>query len=170
MIRKTVLRNKWLVLLGNVSQSCIRRWGLLLAFHKSFQALFLELWLADLPVPVSFFVTALLNKMFAQCFTVNHRGKPGPLPQALLGRFHGLSWYFAVSPGDKQRRSPCFLSGVCYPTHSSATPPAQETFFRPGAWSRANSNRDLPACPLSVLTPAGVAFSPAASIRAPGSS
>lgn len=37
-------------------------------------------------------------------------------------------------------------------------PPAPETFFRPGAWSGANSNRDLPACPLSALTPAGVAF------------
>lgn len=44
-------------------------------------------------------------------------------------------------------------------------------FFRVDAWSGANSNRDLPVCPLSALTPAGVAFfSPAASIRAPGSS
>lgn len=133
--------------------------GLLLAFHKSLQALFLERWLADLPVPVSFFVTPLLASVFARCFTVNHRGKPGPLPRVLFGRFHGLSWCFAVSPGDKQGWSPCFLSRACYPTHNSASPSfAPEIFFRTGAWSSANSNRDLPVCPLSALTPAGVAF------------
>lgn len=65
--------------------------GLLLAFHKSFQALFLEHRLADLSAPVSFFVTPLLAGVFAKCFTVNHRGKPGPLLQVLFGRFHGLS-------------------------------------------------------------------------------
>lgn len=65
--------------------------GLLLAFHKSVQALFLERRLADLPVPVSVFVTLLLACVLARCFTVNHRGKPEPLLWVLLGRFHGLS-------------------------------------------------------------------------------
>lgn len=134
--------------------------GLLLAFHKSVQALFLELWLADLPVPVSFFVTPLLVSVFARCFTVNHRGKPGPLRRVLFGRFHGLSWCFAVSPGDKQGWSPVlfYLGRVTRPTALPAPSSAPEIFFRTGAWSSANSNRDLPVCPLSALTPAGVAF------------
>lgn len=136
--------------------------GLPLAFHKSFQALSLRRWLADLPVPVWFFISPLLASVFALCFTVNHRGKPGPLPRVLFVRFHGSSWCFAVSPWGQAELIPCFLSGVCYPTHSSAFPPpfAQEIFFfRMGAWSCASSNRDLPVYPFVFSDTSWVALS-----------
>lgn len=52
-----------------------------------------------------------------------------------------------------------FVSGVL-PDPQLCTPPsfAAEIFFSAGAWSAANSNRDLPVCPLSALTLAAVAF------------
>lgn len=133
--------------------------GLLLAFHKSFQALFLEHWLADLPVPVSVFLTPLLACVFARCFTVNHRGKPGPLLRVLFERFHGLSWCFAISWVQAGLIPVLFVWGcVTRPTTLPAPSFSPEIFFRTGAWNSANSNRDLPVCPLSALTPTGVAF------------
>lgn len=50
------------------------------------------------------------------------------------------------------------LGRVTRPTTLPAPSSAPEIFFWTGAWSGANSNRDLPVCPLSALTPAGVAF------------
>lgn len=64
-----------------------------------------------------------------------------------------------------------FVSGVLPDPQLCLPPPLlQQIFFRTGAWSSANSNRDLPVCPLSVRTPTGVAFLLAASIRDAGSS
>lgn len=133
--------------------------GLLLAFHKSFQALFLERWLVDLPVPVSFSVTPLLASVFARCFTVNHRGKPGPLPRLLFGRFHGCLDVLLCLLGTCRADLLAFCPGrVTRPTTPPVPSFSREIFFRTSAWSSANSNRDLPECPLSALTPAGVAF------------
>lgn len=50
------------------------------------------------------------------------------------------------------------LEHVTRPTTLPAPSFAPEIFFRTGAWSSANPNRDLPVCPLSALTLAGVAF------------
>lgn len=136
--------------------------GLLLAFHKSFQALSLQRGLADLPVPVSFFVGPLLAGVFALCFTVNHRGKPGPLPRVLFGRFHGLSWCFAVSPGDKQGWSLAFCLGcVTRPTAFPLLLLKRFFFFfgGGGAWSSASWKIEICQCPLlSFLTPTGEAL------------
>lgn len=57
---------------------------------------------------VSFFVP----RMFASCFTVNHRGKPGPLPR--LVRIISCPFFsFATLPGDKQVLSlVLFVSGM----------------------------------------------------------
>ena len=137
--------------------------GLLLAFHKSVQALFPAPWLVDSPVPVSRFVAPLWASVFARCFTVNHRGKPGPLARVLSSRFHGLSWCFSVYPGEKQGLIPVLFVWVVLSDSQLSLPPppsscAPEIFFGTGAWSGANSNRDLPVRPLSAVTPAGVAF------------
>lgn len=52
-----------------------------------------------------------------------------------------------------------FVSGVLSDPRLCLPPSfAPEILFRIGAWSSASSNRDLPVCPLSALTPAGVAF------------
>lgn len=136
--------------------------GLLLAFHKSFQALSLQSWLADLPVPVSFFVGPLLAGVFALCFTVNHRGKPGPLPRVLFGRFHGLSWCFAVSPGDKQGWSLAFCLGCVTRPMALPSPSfcSRDFFLFLGRVCGAvPAQIEICQCPLlSFLTPTGVAL------------
>lgn len=114
---------------------------------------------------------SLLSRLFAWCFTANHRGKPGPLPWPLFRWFHGLSSCFAPLPGDKQVLSPVlFVSGMLPDPQLHIPPPLlQRHFVRKGAWSSANPNRDLPVCPLSALTLAGVAFLQTATIWAPES-
>lgn len=114
---------------------------------------------------------SLLASLFAWCFTVNHRGKPGPLLWPLFRWFHGLSSCFAALPGDKQVLSPVlFVSGMLPDPQLCIPPPLLQRYFvRKGAWSSANPNRDLPVCPLSGLTLAGVAFLQTASIWAPES-
>lgn len=155
--------------------------GLLLAFHKSFQALFLELWLADLPVPVSLFVTPLSAGVFARCFTVNHRGKPGPLRRVLFGRFHGLSWCFAVSPGDTRGRflpppSHCVfwvfcLGRVTRPTAPACPPPLLQRYFSGLVHGAVPTQIETCQCALCLhWHRLEWRFSPTASIRAPGSS
>lgn len=49
-----------------------------------------------------------------------------------------------------------FLSGLRYRPTTLPLYFAPERFFRSVAWSVANSNRDLPVCPLSAVTPAAV--------------
>lgn len=111
---------------------------------------------------------SLLAGLFAWRFTVNHREKPGPLPWPLFKWFHGLSSCFAALPGDKQVLFwVLFVSGMLPDPQLCIPPPwLQRYFVRKGAWSGANSNRDLPVCPLSGLTLAGVAFLQTASIWA----
>lgn len=144
--------------------------GLLLAFHKSFQALFLERWLADLPVPVSFFVTPLLACVFARCFTVNHRGKPGPLLRVLFGRFHGLSWCFAISWGQAGLIPVLFVWGVLPDPQLCLPPPLLQRHFSGLVHGAVPTQIETCQCALCLLWHRlEWRFSPTASIRAPGS-
>lgn len=108
--------------------------------------------------------------MFASCFTVNHRGKPGPLLW-LVQIISCPFFYFATLPGDKQVLSlVLFVSGMLPSPQLCIPPPLLQRYFvSKGAWSGANPNRDLPVYPLSALTLAGVAFLQGASIWAPQS-
>lgn len=126
--------------------------------------------LSALPRWIYFFLDLCLSlfaRMFASCFTVNHRGKPGPLPW-LVQIISCPLFYFATLPGDKQVLSlVLFVSGMLPNPQLCIPPPLLQRYFvRKGAWSSANPNRDPPVYPLSALTLAGVAFSQGASIWA----
>lgn len=155
-----------LPVLRNVLHSCINRQGT--DFIAIVILFLLGQWFADFTCACVF---SLLASLFAWCFTVNHRGKPGPLLWPLFRWFHGLSSCFAALPGDKQVLSPVlFVSGMLPDPQLCIPPPLLQRYFvRKGAWSSANPNRDLPVCPLSGLTLAGVAFLQTASIWAPES-
>lgn len=93
--------------------------------------------------------------------TVNHRGKPGPLPSGVVQKISWLVLMFCRVAWGQAGLIPhafCFRR-VTRP--QSCQPPSlllQRFFCRTGAWNSANPNRDLPVCPLSALTLDVVAF------------
>lgn len=138
--------------------------GLPLAFRESFRVALLEQRAADLPVPVSLFIHPIISHRVYSTCTVNHRGKPGPLPAGVVRKISWLVLMFLLRLLGTSRTDPppCFLFQPCYPNTilPAPLPFAPEIFFscRTSVWTGANPNRDLPVCPLSALTPAVVAF------------
>lgn len=130
-------------------------------FHKSFHLCLLEQWLADLPVPVSLFVSPLISQCVYSVCTVNHRGKPGPLPAGVVRK---ISWPVLMFCHVAWGQAGLIPHAFCFrrvTRPQSCQPPSislQRFFCRTGAWNSANPNRDLPVCPLSALTLDVVAF------------
>lgn len=134
--------------------------GLLLAFHKSFQALFLEHRLADLSATGVFLCYPIISQCVCSVFYSKSPWEARAFAAGVVGKISWLVLMFCcVSWGQAGLIPMLFVWGVLPNPQLNLPPPLlQRYFFRSGAWSGANSNRDLPVCPLSALTPAGVAF------------
>ncbi len=154
------MREEWLPLLGNVSQSCISRQGAPVSFSQVTPSTFS--WAL-----IGWFTCAsvfLCYPIISQCVcSVFYSKSPWEARAFAAGVVRKISWlvlmFCCVSWGQAGLIPRAFCLGrVTRPTTVPAPSFAPEIFFRTGAWSSANSNRDLPVCPLSALTPAGVAF------------
>lgn len=138
--------------------------GLLLAFHESFRVALLKQRAADLPVPVSLFIYPIISQRVYSMCTVNHRGKPGPLPAGVVRKISWLVLMFLLrllgTSGTDPPHAFCFSRVTRTQSCQHPSPLLQRFFFscRTSVWTGANPNRDLPVCPLSALTPAVVAF------------
>lgn len=125
---------------------------LLLAFHKSFRVLSLERRSADLPVPVSFFVTPLLAAVFARCFTVNHCGKPGPLLPRVVRKISWLVLMFCwVSGGQAGLIPMLFVSGVLPDPQLCLPPPLLQRYFSGPVHGAVPTQIEICQCALCLL-------------------
>lgn len=151
------MREDWLPPLGNVSQSCISRQGAPVSFSQVSPSTFswaLIGWFTCATVFLSYPIMSLcVCSMF-------YSKSPWEARAFGAGVVQKISWlvlmFCCVSWGEAGLIPVLFVWGVLSDQHPP--PFAPEIFFRTGAWSGANSNRDLPVCPLSGVTPTGVAF------------
>lgn len=95
--------------------------GLPLAFRGSLCVAVLEQRSAHLPVPMSLFVCPIISPRVYSVCTVNHRGKPGPLPAGVVRKISWLVLMFLLLP------PMLFVLGVLPEYNPASTPP-----FRPG--------------------------------------
>lgn len=153
------MREEWLPLLGNVSQSCISRQGAPVSFSQVIPSCFS--W-----VLIGWFTCAsvfLHYHIISQCVcSVFYSKSPWEARAFAVGVVRKISWlvlmFCSVSWGQAELIPVLFVSGVLPDPQLSCPLLCSRDIFQDWCMNSANSNRDLPVCPLSALTPAGVAF------------
>lgn len=165
------MRQRWLPLLGNVSQSSISRQGAPVSFSQVIPSTFSRVLIGWFTCASVFFATPLLACVFARCFTVNHRGKPGPL----LCVVQKISWlalmFCCVSWGRAGLIPVLFVWGVLPDPQLCLPPSMPQRYFSGLVHGAVPTQIETCQCALCLLWHRlEWRISPTASIRAPGSS